>query len=99
MSKLKNRIAWVKSFFTSHPVLTGQGFTTDDKSLKDLEETGGRRPGMARYTSVAGVPVILVGPERLENKIVYRVHDDQLDKSYVLDRDLFESLFRLQKSE
>jgi len=97
MNKLKDRIAWFKSFFTSAPVLTGQGFTTDDKGLGDLQKKEFRRPGMARYVSKVEHSFILVGQELVNGQVVYRLYDDTFEKEYTLSKELFDFLFRLQK--
>lgn len=93
---IKDRLAWLRSFFTASPVLTGKGFTTGDESLKETKVPKGRRPGIVRYASQGGHVFLLVGQDLINGRVMYRVYDDTNEKEHILGKELFDLLFRIQ---
>lgn len=106
ISRIRKAVAWVRSFFTRKMVVTGQGFTTDDKSiptevnLRELKApTKTKRDNTAhliRYRLKDLDNFVMVGLKRKQDRVVYQLYHPELQKTIYLDKALFDLLFKSQ---
>lgn len=91
---LKVRLAWLMSFFTTKPVMTGQGLTTTDDSLpeKKLPE---RKPGLVRYYADSEQEYTVVGHYMVTGRCTVRLMSTDTNEFFELDEELFKKLFKL----
>lgn len=104
---LKITLAWLLSFVSKKPVITGQGFTTDDRSLPETFSASGlqrrmepvygpkRKRGMACFRSEGGHDFMLVGFASVNGKVVARLHCCKTNKCFDIDAELFKLMFNL----
>lgn len=91
---LKDRLAWLASFFSRKPVITKE----DQLVNLDTETsiTRIRRPGIAKYALRGDQTFILEGTSRIKDRVVYRLYYPETQKTITLKEDLFKLFFVLK---
>lgn len=106
INRLKKCLAWFRSLFTKNMVVTGQGFTTDDRTipteinLKLLKEHAKPKRDntahLVRYRLRDLENFVMVGLTRKQDRVVYKLYHPELQKTLYLDKALFDLLFKSQ---
>ncbi len=91
---LKDRLAWLTSFFSRKPVITkeNQPVSLDTEASPPPV----RRPGVATYVLRGEQIFILEGITRNRDRVDYRLYHPETQKTITLKEDLFKLFFVLK---
>ena len=94
MTYLKDRLAWLKSFFSRKPVITKEDQLINLETESSLPKV--RRPGVAQYQLRSDQVFLLEGVTRNGDRVVYRLYHPETQKTIALKEDLFKLFFVLK---
>lgn len=93
---IKNWVLKLLSYFSSKPIITGQGFTTMDESIPDNIDIKKiqSRPDLAHYRLDEKLDFILVGINKRDKRVVYELKCIQIQEKVTVDVRLFKLFFK-----
>lgn len=91
---LKDRLAWLRSFVQSRPVITHRDVAVQLPEPTTQERV--RKPGLACYIPREELEFILEGTTRIGDRVVYRLYHPQTQKTISLSEEVFKLLFKLK---
>lgn len=95
---IKNYFLKLLSYFSSKPIITGQGFTTSDESIPDQIDIKKiqSKPNLVHYCLKSELDFTLIGMNKRYDRVVYELKCNQTDEKVTVDERLFKLFFRKQ---